>query len=52
MGISGGDAGCRARNYVKWDNERLNVTAVKHSDSRSAVLRYQVSPPLHFEERG
>jgi len=38
MGISGGDAGCPARNYVKWDNERLNVPAVKHSDSRSAVL--------------
>ena len=38
MGISGGDAGCRARNYVKWGNGRLNVPAVKHSDSRSAVL--------------
>jgi hypothetical protein len=38
MGISGGDAGCLARNYVKWDNGRLNAPAVKHSDSRSAVL--------------
>jgi hypothetical protein len=38
MGISGGDAGCLARNYVKWGNGRLNVPAVKHSDSRSAVL--------------
>jgi hypothetical protein len=38
MGISSGDAGCLARNYVKWDNGRLNVPAVKHSDSVSAVL--------------
>jgi hypothetical protein len=38
MGISGGDAGCPARNYVKWDNGRLDLPAVKHSHSRRAVL--------------
>jgi hypothetical protein len=37
MGTSGGDAGRRARNYVKWHNGRLDVPAVKHSDSRSFV---------------
>jgi len=38
MGVSSGDAGCLARNDVKWDNGRPNVPAVKHSDSRSGVL--------------
>jgi hypothetical protein len=38
MGVSNGDASCLARNYVKWVKGRLNVPAVKHSDSRSVVL--------------
>jgi hypothetical protein len=38
MGISSGDAGRLARNYVKWGNGRPNVPAAKHSDSWSAVL--------------
>jgi hypothetical protein len=38
MGISSGDTGCLARNYVKWDNGRPNIPAVKLSDSGSAVL--------------
>jgi hypothetical protein len=38
MGISGDDAGCPARNYIEGENGRLNLSAVKHSDSRSAFL--------------
>ena len=38
MGTSGDDAGCPARNHMDGDNERLNLPAVKHSDSPSAFL--------------
>jgi hypothetical protein len=44
MGISGDDAGCPARNYIEGDNDgRLNLSAVKHSDSRSAFLGTSLS---------
>jgi hypothetical protein len=38
MGISGDDAGCPARDHIDRDNGRLNLSAVKHSDSRRAFL--------------
>jgi hypothetical protein len=38
MGTSGDDAGCPARNHMDRDNGRLNLPAVKHSDSPSAFL--------------
>ena len=43
MGISGDDAGCLARDYIKGDNGRLNLSAVQHSDSRSAFLGTSLS---------
>ena len=42
MGISGDDAGCSARNY-RGVNGGLNLSAVKHSDSRSAFLGTSLS---------
>jgi hypothetical protein len=43
MGINGDDAGCPARDYIKGDNGRLNLSTVKHSDSRSAFLGTSLS---------
>ena len=43
MGISGDDAGGPARNYIEGDNGRLNLSAVKHSDSQSAFLGTSLS---------
>ncbi|MDT5137635.1 MAG: hypothetical protein QOD58_1897 [Mycobacterium sp.] len=51
MGVSGGDAGCRARNYVKWHNGILYLPAAKHSDSRTTVLGGSLTT-ASFEEKG
>jgi hypothetical protein len=51
MGTSGDDAGCPARDHIDGDNGRLKSTRGEAFGLAERISRYQVSPPVHFEER-